>query len=149
MKIPFDMILDDIAPLALFTVTIKGVISSAGNVLMLRKANGRWELVGGKLDMNEDPIDGLKREVFEETGLSIDIERVVDACVRPRPIKLSTLTVTYLCKPLLTVPPISLSHEHVAFGFFSPDELALLPMTEGTRASLAAGAQAGLLTRTL
>lgn len=31
-----------------------------------------WGVPGGKLDKNEDPIDGAIRETFEETGIQID-----------------------------------------------------------------------------
>lgn len=31
---------------------------------------GHWDLAGGKLESGESPVNGLKREVFEETGLT-------------------------------------------------------------------------------
>ncbi len=30
---------------------------------------GKWNIPAGKLDYGENPIDGVKREVFEESGL--------------------------------------------------------------------------------
>ena len=47
-----------------------------GCILLLRKAPGRfgegkWNGTGGKLGPGEDPIEGVVREVLEETGLRI------------------------------------------------------------------------------
>ena len=33
--------------------------------------NGKWEMLGGGLDHNEDPIKCLRREINEETGLEV------------------------------------------------------------------------------
>ncbi len=46
-------------------------------VLMLRRATepavGKLALPGGLLDYGEDPVDGIRRETREETGLNISI----------------------------------------------------------------------------
>jgi len=49
-----------------------------GNVLLVRAASyltvaGQWCLPGGGLDPGEDPVDGLRREFREETGLDVDV----------------------------------------------------------------------------
>lgn len=41
-----------------------------------RKVNpskGRWDVIGGFLEPGEHPESGLQREVFEETGLKIEV----------------------------------------------------------------------------
>lgn len=40
-------------------------------VLLLRKHSGKWDLPGGKLEPGENWLDGLSREVMEESGLCI------------------------------------------------------------------------------
>ena len=49
---------------------------SDGRVLLGRRAidpgAGLWDLPGGFLDENELPLDALRREVREETGLELD-----------------------------------------------------------------------------
>ncbi|RRD05450.1 NUDIX domain-containing protein [Arachnia propionica] len=43
----------------------------------LTKAPGTWALPGGGLDPGEDPADGVRREVFEETGQHIRLGQLV------------------------------------------------------------------------
>ena len=45
-------------------------------LLLQRKSRGRfgegkWNAPGGKLENEEDPLEGVIREVFEETGLRV------------------------------------------------------------------------------
>lgn len=39
---------------------------------------GAWTLPGGGLDHGEDPRDGVRREVYEETGLQVEADRLLD-----------------------------------------------------------------------
>lgn len=49
---------------------------AAGRVLLARRAaepgSGLWDLVGGFLEEGEEPLDALRREVREETGLHVE-----------------------------------------------------------------------------
>ncbi len=55
-----------------YRVSIKGiVVDEAGRFLLSKEDNGKWEMLGGGLDHGEDPIEGLKREIHEETGLVV------------------------------------------------------------------------------
>jgi ADP-ribose pyrophosphatase YjhB (NUDIX family) len=44
-----------------------------GNKLLLEKRtdSDRWAIIGGALELNESLTEGLRREVFEETGLKV------------------------------------------------------------------------------
>jgi 8-oxo-dGTP diphosphatase len=45
-------------------------------------AAGTWTLPGGGIDHGEHPEDSLRREVHEETGLTIDVRRVLGVASR-------------------------------------------------------------------
>jgi ADP-ribose pyrophosphatase YjhB (NUDIX family) len=52
------------------------VVDEEGKVLLARRAqdpgSGMWDLLGGFVDEGEPPLDALKRELKEETGLEIE-----------------------------------------------------------------------------
>ena len=48
------------------------ILNERGEILIGRDSDNRWSLPGGKLQIGEEWIDGVKREVKEETGLDID-----------------------------------------------------------------------------
>ncbi|WP_436773909.1 NUDIX hydrolase [Yinghuangia sp. YIM S09857] len=56
------------------SVSVAGVIvNGEGQVLLIRRRdNGRWEPPGGVLERHETIIDGLRREMREETGLEVE-----------------------------------------------------------------------------
>ncbi|HLZ14800.1 MAG TPA: NUDIX hydrolase [Candidatus Saccharimonadales bacterium] len=55
-----------------YRVSVKGVVTDGqGRLLLSREDNGKWEMLGGGLDHGEDPIACLKREIAEETGLTV------------------------------------------------------------------------------
>ena len=47
-----------------------------GRLLLTRRAHepfkGRWDIPGGFLDEDEHPLDGVRRELREETGLEVE-----------------------------------------------------------------------------
>ena len=56
-------------------VAVNAFLISEDRFLLLKRAQPPflWGPPGGHLNLNEDPIIGLKREVLEETGLQIDV----------------------------------------------------------------------------
>lgn len=58
------------------------ISNAAGEVLLIRRGQsprlGQWSIPGGKLEWGESLKDGLRREIQEETGITIEIERLID-----------------------------------------------------------------------
>lgn len=53
------------------------IVRDDGRVLAIRRRdNGHWEPPGGILELSETIEDGLKREVREETGLDVELDRL-------------------------------------------------------------------------
>jgi 8-oxo-dGTP diphosphatase len=49
------------------------IIADDGTVMAIqRRDNKHWEPPGGILELQEGPLEGLRREVLEETGLHIE-----------------------------------------------------------------------------
>jgi 8-oxo-dGTP diphosphatase len=71
-----DVILEVTAPVAgspRHSVSVAAVVVDDHDrtLLIQRRDNGRWEPPGGVLELGEEIIDGLRREVAEETGLQV------------------------------------------------------------------------------
>ncbi|WP_432170858.1 NUDIX hydrolase [Streptomyces sp. 1222.5] len=62
----------------LHSVSVAGVVvREDGRLLAIRRAdNGKWELPGGVLELNEPPEAGVAREVLEETGIHVEVDEL-------------------------------------------------------------------------
>lgn len=78
-----------------------------------------WVLPGGALDPGEAPEDGVIREVYEETGLNVAVDRKI---ARYSPInKLGTVTHFFECS--YVSGSLQTGEETADLGFFHPSHL--------------------------
>lgn len=59
-------------------VAVAGLVRDAGGrVLMIRSPRGDWEFPGGQVEEGEDLVTALQREILEETGISVTVDKLV------------------------------------------------------------------------
>lgn len=113
-----------------------------GKVLLLKRSKsedpfpGYWELPGGKLEYGEAPEDGLKREVKEEAGIDVEVERPYSTFSYLWGEK-HYIDIQYLCRALEN--KIILSQEHEEHIWAEKNDLASLKMTEQMRSVVLKG----------
>jgi ADP-ribose pyrophosphatase YjhB (NUDIX family) len=99
-----------------------------GRVLLARRAvgpeQGKWDLPGGFLHEGEDPIDGLRRELREETGLEIEAVEFLGAWIDHYGTgqgAAATLNLYWLARTDNTNPQPA--HDVAELSWYSPDQL--------------------------
>jgi 8-oxo-dGTP diphosphatase len=113
------------------------IFNPLGEILILREDGGSrkydWDLPGGTLTDEESPVEGLHREVFEETGLTIRLLTLScflkwDQHESGYPI----LVAFYLAQS--SSKEVCLSEEHIAYQWVSRDRIKsegiILPPSE-------------------
>ena len=106
-------------------VAVVVVILRGSQILAMRRAShkvgaGLWETVSGRVEIGEDPLQSIRREIAEETGLSVRIEeRPLDAYAAQRGAEPMTV-LAYRAHHL--DGEVTLSSEHDAYGWLSLEE---------------------------
>ncbi|MGA8118136.1 MAG: NUDIX domain-containing protein [Actinocatenispora sp.] len=96
------------------------VVDDDGLVLALRRPeDGRWEPPGGMLEVGESIVDGLRREVREETGLDVEPGRLGAVYQNTTT---GTIAMTFRCRP--TGGTLTVNDEASDFRWLHPDELS-------------------------
>jgi ADP-ribose pyrophosphatase YjhB (NUDIX family) len=81
------------------SVSVAGiVVDDAERILIIRRRdNGHWEPPGGILELDESFEDGVSREVFEETGLHVHVDRLTGVY---KNIRIGVVALVFRCTPL-------------------------------------------------
>lgn len=130
-------------PVGRFMVAAGAVIvhEQTGKILVIQRASsldwnpGEWEIDYGRIDQFETPEEGLRRELFEEVGLTIlnniKLLRVWHIFRGPQKAENEVIGITYTC----TTPTseVTLSDEHQAYRWVTPEEALDLIKVDGIR----------------
>jgi mutator protein MutT len=112
-----------------FPVSVKGIIVENDRVILLKNERDEWELPGGRLEIGEDPLECVVREIREELGLMCRVERIVDTWVYQVHDR-HVFIVTYICRCDDT-SSMKISHEHKEARWISLSEINELHMPSG------------------
>lgn len=112
-------------------VAVKGlIIVNGGRVLIVKRADndevgaGTWECVGGKIEFGEELEAALIREIKEEVGLNVTVEKLLFATTFKTDPTRQVVILTYLCRS--EVADVRLSMEHLEFLWANKDQLKQL-----------------------
>ncbi len=117
----------------------RAAIFQDGKILLVQEKDGLWALPGGWCDVDQSVKDNVVKEVKEEAGLDVEVERVVaildKAKNNPSKSAIRVTKVFLLCRCLggSFQPNI----ETVASGYFALDNLPALSLTKNTPEQLA------------
>jgi 8-oxo-dGTP diphosphatase len=112
-------------------VAVNGYIIKDNTFLLLQRKNppSIWGPPGGRLLRNEDPEQGLKREIHEETALEVVVVQPVTTWFGKFQGEY-LLSIDYLC--INPAGNIALSEEHMAYHWIGLDQIkAYLTAKEG------------------
>ncbi len=105
-------------------VSVKAVILYRRRVLLLANERGEWDLPGGRPEASEDHRVALVREVREETGLSVDIGRMLDEHLFEVLPQRFVRILPFVCA-LIGDAEVTLSDEHSSAHWLSLDQIGL------------------------
>ncbi|EJS57822.1 hypothetical protein ICE_01935 [Bacillus cereus BAG1X1-2] len=84
-----------------------GIVYNERNEILLQKRGDRneWGLPGGAMELGESLEETAKREIFEETGLNVEVEHLIGVYSKysgefPNGDKAQTITHCFQCKPI-------------------------------------------------
>ena len=103
------------------------IIENGGKVLCAQRSEFmslpmKWEFPGGKIDVGESPEECLRRELFEEMGISLRVGKSLPLSTHHYPTFAVTLY-PFIC--LIESGEIIL-HEHADIAWLPPEQLNTL-----------------------
>jgi len=115
------------------------VVDNEGCILLQRRSDsGNWALPGGTMDIGETFVESVVREVKEETGFDVRIERIVGIYSDPAHVFAyddgevrQEFNICLACT--IVGGELAVSRESTDVRFFSFDEVQSLTMHESIR----------------
>ncbi len=112
-----------------YYLAVKGIIKRAdGKILVLKRSEhddhkpNVWETPGGGMDTEESPQEALKREIIEETGLSVTVTKPFNVFTFKKDTGEFKVGITFICEH--QNGEVVLSSEHSEFRWIEAEEFA-------------------------
>ncbi len=102
-----------------------------GKILLQRRADmDFWSMPGGNVEIGESVEQGVAREVYEETGLEVRVERLIGIYSEPEsypfmsyPDGFTVHYITHVFACDYVAGDLLISHESTDIGYFAADNL--------------------------
>ncbi len=107
---------------------VTAVVRRAGEILLVRRSDdGEWTPITGIVDPGEQPAVTARREVLEETGVTVEVERLVwvnatESVVHPNGDRARYLDHCFSCRYVEGDARVA-DDESVDVGWFSVEDL--------------------------
>lgn len=130
------------------TIVVGVITNDKGEVLLCKRnepelvfAHGKWEFPGGGIEFGEDPIEAVKREVKEETGVDVEIVRMLPKVISDKQeytaeTSIHVIIISYECKIISGTPTAHLNEEVEEVKFFPKDEIKNLNTFRNTQPTI-------------
>lgn len=112
-----------------YYLAVKGIIKRAdGKILVLKRSEhddhkpNVWETPGGGMDTEESPQEALKREIIEETDLSVTVTKPFNVFTFKKDTGEFKVGITFICEH--QNGEVVLSSEHSEFRWIEAEEFA-------------------------
>jgi 8-oxo-dGTP diphosphatase len=114
------------------------VFDREGRVLLIRRgrapAQGKWSVPGGVIKLGENMEEALKREIFEECGVRVDVDSLLVASSRvvrneDGKVQYHFVILDYLCQYIDGVPKAG--SDACDVRWVAMDQLSEMDLTEG------------------
>lgn len=100
-------------------VAVMGVVTnSEGRILLVKTERRGWEPPGGQVELGENLIEALQREILEESGCTVTVDKLVGVYSNPAPPP--KLIFAFSSSHAAGEPQPS--HETSDAGWFTPEE---------------------------
>lgn len=123
-------------------VGVGAVVNADGKFLLIRRANepgrGLWSIPGGLVEVGERIRDAVRREVKEETGIEVEVGRLIDVLENivldeDGRVKFHYILIDFEAEPLSEDLELHPSSEALEARWFTPDEMRDIPMAATAR----------------
>ncbi len=125
-------------------LSVGAVVTSGDAVLLVRRAQeprkGQWSLPGGAVEVGETLVAAVQREVFEETGLLVDVGPLLEVLDRiftdgDGRVEYHYVLLDYACTPI--AGQLTARSDAADARWVGRTELSLFGLTAGTLAVIA------------
>jgi len=112
---------------------------SREKVLLTRRAdNGKWCLPGGHMEAGESTTEACAREVLEETGLTVNVGRLIGVYASPHRIteyadgnKFQSVVMCFQAEAISG--ELTISDETTEFGYYNVTEMQKLDLLDSSQ----------------